>query len=70
MFKHAERFFFFFYCGPLVIRNALMFLVLTHFLSYLTPWAPERSAERPLKCEANTCSHNVPSPSLTLILHE
>lgn len=63
-------FFFFFYCAVLAIRDAFMFYIFTHFLSYLTLWASVRSVEQPFKCEANTCSHNVPSLSLTLILDE
>lgn len=41
------------HCGRCVLRNALVFFCrLTHFLSYLTLWAPEQSAQRSLKCEA------------------
>lgn len=63
MLKHAETLRIFFYCGLLVISNAFMFCVLIHFLSYLTLWAPERSVERPLKCEANMYSYNIPPVS-------
>lgn len=53
-----------------LIKKAPMSRLLTHFLFYLTLWALEQRPQQSLKCELNTCSCNVPSPPLILILHE
>lgn len=53
MFKHAETLLCFPTVGVVLLgMHSCFFCLLTHFLSYLTLWAPEQSAQRSLKCEA------------------